>query len=339
MARKTIILTESQFNEICGANTAYLDNQSDYAKDGTIHMRTDGAAGNGEGDEYYSKPPTTDDIADSMAPETLFALLFRNGGHGLWGHWGSGLRADELEGFDKKFPDTDDDKDHEYVVSMNESGGEYGQNSYNLDEMDSVTDYDLFNNGDAAYYFTTDEPSANNSDTMSRFLDMIEETDGKTEWSIDGSQAFARRPDGTEIEIDAAGNGDFTSHMVNVTVLGNRMVKESNSELEGRQWNGNSYTNLTTKKTQYKQMLNQLVKSGAPKQQIKRVKAAYMGVCSILDRETGAIKNRKNTLKNLGMPNQFQKPGGGKGSGNGKAHTRKKQTDPNVGTGYITYAE
>lgn len=232
MGRKTIILSESQFNEICGANTAYLDNQSDYAKDGTIHMRTDGATSNGDGGEYYSKPQTTDDIADSMAPETLFALLFRNGGNGLWGHWGSGLRADELESFDKKFPDTDDEDEHEYVVSLS----------------------------------------------------------------------------------------------------------ESNSDLENRKWNGNSYTNLTTKKTQYKQMLNQLVKSNAPKQQIKRVKAAYMGVCSILDRETGAIKAGKTARKNLGMANQFQKPGGSKKSGNGKAHTRKKQTDPNVGTGYITYA-
>lgn len=231
MGRKTIILSESQFNEICGANTAYLDNGSDYTEDGTVHTRTDGAVDNGDGDKYYSKSPTTDDIADSMAPETLFALLFRNGGNGLWGHWGSGLRADELEGFSKKFPDTDDQDKHEYVVSMN----------------------------------------------------------------------------------------------------------ESNSELEGRSWNGDSYTNLTTKKTQYKQMLDQLVKSNAPEQQIKRVKAAYMGVCSILNRETNAIKGRKTSMKNLGMPNQFQKPGGKKQSGNGKAHTRKKETDPNVGTGYITY--
>ena len=116
-----------------------------------------------------------------------------------------------------------------------------------------------------------------------------------------------------------------------------KKLQESNSELEGRRWNGNSYTNLTTKKSQYKQQLNQLVKSNAPKQQIKRVKAAYMGVCSILDRETKGIKDRKTARMNLGMPNQFQKPGSTKNSGNGKAHS-KKVKDPNVGTGYITYA-
>ena len=210
MAKKTIILSESQFNEICGTNTAYLDNPGDFTMDGTIHTRTDGAVSDTYGGhEDYSEPPTGDDVADSMTPETLWAMLFKNGGHGLWGHYGSGLRA-----------------------------------------------------------------------------------------------------------------GNLT---------------ESNSELEGRVWNGDSYTNLTTKKTQYKQMLDQLIKSGAPEQQIKRVKAAYMGVCSILNRETGAIKGRKTALKNLGMENQFQRAGGTKNSGNGKAHTRKKETDPNVGTGYITY--
>ena len=61
------------------------------------------------------------------------------------------------------------------------------------------------------------------------------------------------------------------------------------------------------------------------------------GVCAILNRETGAIKGRKTAMKNLGFNNQFQKAGGKKDSGNGKAHT-KKTKDPNVGTGYITYA-
>jgi hypothetical protein len=208
MGRKTIILREDQFNEICGTNTAYLDNNSDYKEDGTTTTKTAGAVSDFNGEKEYSEPVTSKDISHEMAPETLWALLFRNGGHGLWGHWGSGLRAKELN--------------------------------------------------------------------------------------------------------------------------------ESNSELEGRSWNGNSYTNLTTKKTELKQQLDALVKQNAPKQQIQSVKSALAGVCAILNRETGAIKGRKTAMKNLGFNNQFQKAGGHRESGNGKAHS-KKTKDPNVGTGYITY--
>jgi len=210
MGRKTIILREDQFNEICGTNTAYLDNSNDYADDGTVVTRAAGAVSDSNGEKRYSDPKTGKDYSDQLAPETLFALLFRNGGHGLWGHWGSGLRASELN--------------------------------------------------------------------------------------------------------------------------------ESNSELEGRSWNGNSYTNLTTKKTELKQQLDALVKQNAPEKQIRSIKSALAGVCAILDRETGAIKGRKTAMKNLGFNNQFQKEGGHKNSGNGKAHT-KKTKDPNVGTGYITYNE
>lgn len=227
MSRKTIILREDQFNEICGVNTAYLDNSSDYAEDGLTTTKTGGAVSNGEGQKEYSEPMTTDDYAHELAPETLFALLFRNGGHGLWGHWGSGLRTKELTESKKK-------------------------------------------------------------------------------------------------------------------------LQESNSELEDRTWRLDldndglkktySYTNLTTKKTELKQLLAQLVQQNAPKQQIQRVKSALAGVCRVLDRETGAIKQRKTNRKNLGFANQFQKEGGTKNSGNGKAHSKKMTKDPNVGTGYITYA-
>ena len=227
MSRKTIILREDQFNEICGVNTAYLDNSSDYAEDGLTTTKTGGAVSNGEGQKEYSEPMTTDDYAHELAPETLFALLFRNGGHGLWGHWGSGLRTKELTESKKK-------------------------------------------------------------------------------------------------------------------------LQESNSELEDRTWRLDldndglkktySYTNLTTKKTELKQLLAQLVQQNAPKQQIQRVTSALAGVCRVLDRETGAIKQRKTNRKNLGFANQFQKEGGTKNSGNGKAHSKKMTKDPNVGTGYITYA-
>ena len=226
MSRKTLILREDQFNEICGTNTAYLDNPNDYAEDGLTTTKTGGAISDSNGEKTYSDPLTTDDYAHELAPETLFALLFRNGGHGLWGHWGSGLRARELTEGKKK---------------LQESNGELEDRTWRLD---------LDNDGLKKTY---------------------------------------------------------------------------------------SYTNLTTKKTELKQLLAQLVQQNAPKQQIQRVKSALAGICRVLDRETGAIKQRKTNRKNLGFANQFQKEGGAKNSGNGKAHS-KKVKDPNVGTGYITYA-
>ena len=111
MSRKTLILREDQFNEICGTNTAYLDNPGDYTEDGLTRTKTGGAVSDSNGEKEYSDPLTTDDYAHELAPETLFALLFRNGGHGLWGHWGSGLRADVLDGFDNEFDSHDDEDD------------------------------------------------------------------------------------------------------------------------------------------------------------------------------------------------------------------------------------
>ena len=171
--------------------------------------------------------------------------MFRNGGHGLWGHWGSGLRANTLDGFDNEF--------------------EYHDGWDDEDEDD----------------------------------------------------------------------------------FGKKKLRESNGELEGRTWrldlDGDglkktySYTNLTTKKTELERLLANLTRQNAPRQQLERVKHAIKVICSVLNRETGAIKQRKTNRKNLGFENQFQKAGGTKNSGNGKAHS-KKVKDPNVGTGFITYA-
>lgn len=254
MARKTIIITENQLGEICGSNTAYLDNSSDYAEDGTIRVRTDGAVTDAGGEKTYSEPTTTDDYADELAPETLFALLFRNGGHGLWGHWGTGLRTPELDGFDMEFDD--DEEGDEYII----------------DDDDTLKKY--FSDEDLKYLF------------------------------------------------------------------------ESNSELEGRSWMldlGNdglkkkySYTNMTTKASELKRKLGELVKQNAPEGMIRRVKSAYAAICRVLNRETGAIEGRKRTKKNLGFNNQYQKEGGTKDAGNGKAKSKKIE-DPNVGTGFISY--
>lgn len=260
MSRKTLILREDQFNEICGTNTAYLDNDSDYAEDGTTTVKAAGAVSDGNGEKEYSEPVTGKEMAHEMAPETLFALLFRNGGHGLWGHWGTGLRTTELDGFDRTLDDEFEDEDDEEGVV----------HSISDDDEDSREKY--FNKSDLEYLF------------------------------------------------------------------------ESNSELEGRKFKTNdgsmnSYTNLTTKKSELKKKLSDLVNQNASKEQIRSVKSAYAAVCRILDRETGMIKSRKTARMNAGMPNQFQKAGGTKDSGNGKRHSAKKNMteDPNVGTGIITY--
>lgn len=89
----------------------------------------------------------------------------------------------------------------------------------NLDETDGISDDELFDNGNANYYFTTEEPSSNNSDTMSKFLGMVYESGEEIEWKVNGSQAFARRHDGTVIRIDAGGDGDFTHHIVAVSFV------------------------------------------------------------------------------------------------------------------------
>ena len=297
MGRKTLILRRDQLDEICGTNTAYLDNSSDYAEDGLTTTKAGGAVSDSNGEKEYSDPLTTDDYAHELAPETLFALLFRNGGHGLWGHWGSGLRANTLDGFDNEFEYHDgwDDED-----GNDEQEDEYDDEEKDFDESDP------------------DEIRAE----IKRLLSLLHDIEDE---------------DSEEEEGDFDEDDDF----------GKKKLQESNGELEGRTWrldlDGDglkktySYTNLTTKKTELERLRRNLVRQNAPRQQLERVKHAIKVICSVLNRETGAIKQRKTNRKNLGFENQFQKAGGTKNSGNGKAHS-KKVKDPNVGTGFITYA-
>ncbi len=301
MGRKTIILREDQFNEICGTNTAYLDNNNDYAEDGTVTTKAAGAVSDGNGEKEYSKPITGKEWGHELAPETLFALLFRNGGHGLWGHWGSGLRAKELT--EEIDPESEWEEKLFYKCLSYLKKTEFGNNTNLLGDtlyevIDRVKDDDRFNKFDFKKQVNI----------------VIRETMKKIDYEYYWEE-YSGQP---------LPKFDF--------------LFESNHELEGRHWNGDSYTNLTTKKTELKQQLNALVKQSAPEKQIQSVKSAYAAVCRILDRETGAIKGRKTAMKNLGFNNQFQKAGGTKDSGNGKAHS-KKTKDPNVGTGYITYTE
>ena len=209
MGRKTIILREDQFNEICGTNTAYLDNDNDYKQDGTLTTKAAGAVSDSNGEKRYSEPITGDEWSDEMTPETLWHILFSNGGHGLLGHWGSGMRP--------------------------------------------------------------------------------------------------------------------------------YMVNESNSELEGHNFNGASYTKWTTDKSKYKDELEKDRLNNASPEKIANDLSAFNTADKILKAQTGPIKQRKENMMKLGMANQFQKPGGHKNSGNGKRHSSKITEVPNVGTGVISY--
>ena len=86
-------------------------------------------------------------------------------------------------------------------------------------DKETVTDVELFDNGDANYYFTTDEPLPDNTATMEAFLDMVDDTDESIEWDYDGSQAFGKMRNGRTIQIDAGGDGDFTHHLVSVKII------------------------------------------------------------------------------------------------------------------------
>ena len=342
MGRKTLILREDQFNEICGANVSYLDNDSDYAEDGTKETHIDGAVSDaGGGSEYYGKPTTTDDYADSLAPETLWALLFRNGGNGLWGHWGSGLRARELT------EDIDEWGDDAADMSGMEDG--YDGPTNDPEGFDEVVYYKAreimrkfgFEDTDG---FVRDKKVDALEYVMDTYMDYYAGDAKIREMNADEVAKLMARE---AMKIIDREYYDEEVEPFFYLDEGKKKLQESNSELEDRTWRLDldndglkktySYTNLTTKKTELKQLLAQLVQQNAPKQQIQRVKSALAGVCRVLDRETGAIKQRKTNRKNLGFANQFQKEGGTKNSGNGKAHS-KKTKDPNVGTGYITYA-
>ena len=86
-------------------------------------------------------------------------------------------------------------------------------------DKETVTDVELFDNGDVNYYFTTDEPLSDNTTTLEAFLDMVDNTDESIEWDYDGSQAFGKMRNGRSIQIDAGGDGDFTHHLVSVTMV------------------------------------------------------------------------------------------------------------------------
>lgn len=111
---------------------------------------------------------------------------------------------------------------YNYICIMVKTFEEFIKESHTLQidlDKETVTDVELFDNGDANYYFTTDEPLSDNSATMEAFLDMVDNTDESIEWEYDGSQAFGKMRNGKTIQIDAGGDGDFTHHLVSVTIV------------------------------------------------------------------------------------------------------------------------
>lgn len=126
--------------------------------------------------------------------------------------------------------------DYVYIKKkkLNETKEMENYKQINLDNVtEPVFDYELFDNGNANYYFTTEEPLPNNAATLEEFFEYyVEQTTQKIKWDFDwsygGGQAFGTRDDGMEIQVDAGGNGDFTSHIITVTVQQNSQLNEKN---------------------------------------------------------------------------------------------------------------
>lgn len=106
----------------------------------------------------------------------------------------------------------------------------------------------------------------------------------------------------------------------------NKMPGISNSAGANAAENGISYTNATTIKSRMNKLQQQAQKGDAQAQQ----KYQNMGgkvlqdtVEKKLDNATTISKRDKENRSNMGFNNVYQKPGGTKVSGNGKAHTPK----------------
>ena len=106
----------------------------------------------------------------------------------------------------------------------------------------------------------------------------------------------------------------------------NKMSGISNSAGANAAENGMSYTNATTIKSRMNKLQQQAQKGDAQAQQ----KYQNMGgkvlqdtVEKKLDNATTISKRDKENRSNMGFNNVYQKPGGTKVSGNGKAHTPK----------------
>lgn len=68
--------------------------------------------------------------------------------------------------------------------------------------------------------WSTEEAHADNSDTMSDFID----TEMDQTWqviTVDGTYAEVKTPDGTMFEVHASGNGDAFNHKVSFVLLDN----------------------------------------------------------------------------------------------------------------------
>ena len=304
MSRKTIILREDQFNEICGTNTAYFDNSNDYAEDGTTTVKAAGAVSDDNGEKEYSDPVTGKEWGHELAPETLFALLFRNGGHGLWGHWGSGLRSKYLS------EEVDPEADVEEMI--------YYKALHYIKKYSP----DLFENSHDEVLNAVEDVMHNISDTLDGTVE---------ECGLIVAKEAMKKIDNDYYDEEVApflneSNSELEGTSWNLD-LGDGKKKRS-------------YTSLTTEKNELEQeiarlrMQHDLSPEGQGELE-KKVDRLYR-INMKLGMETKRVRDSKRVKKDIfGDNNAFIKPHS-KDSNNGKAH-KKKVKDPNVGTGYITY--
>lgn len=127
MARKKIILTQRQLDEICGDNSTYLDGLAltpDLSNNYSNEITT-----NGDIEDAYPEPITTDDLASDMTNNT----------RGYWGLRGMGsvstIREVTKKDWEKEFVVAEDNlrlKNRVFGATNDEEGKSYDATKKNI---------------------------------------------------------------------------------------------------------------------------------------------------------------------------------------------------------------
>lgn len=127
MARKKIILTQRQLDEICGDNSTYLDGLAltpDLSSNYSNEITT-----NGDIEDAYPEPITTDDLASDMTNNT----------RGYWGLRGMGsvstIREVTKKDWEKEFVVAEDNlrlKNRVFGITNDEEGKSYDATKKNI---------------------------------------------------------------------------------------------------------------------------------------------------------------------------------------------------------------
>ena len=127
MARKKIILTQRQLDEICGDNSTYLDGLAltpDLSSNYSNEITT-----NGDIEDAYPEPITTDDLASDMTNNT----------RGYWGLRGMGsvstIREVTKKDWEKEFVVAEDNlrlKNRVFGTTNDEEGKSYDATKKNI---------------------------------------------------------------------------------------------------------------------------------------------------------------------------------------------------------------